>query len=336
MRTTLRRRVMRRGLILLVLVATLIFAWSQNSLSASRELISLLGLRVGSSGHMFTSKITEVINTNVPEVQATAMTGASQENPVNVQKKRAQIGFTTADYAKKAYNGEDVYKATPCKDIRDMFFFVITLDTWLVRADSDIKRIDQLKDKKVCVGPKGYGLSEHALVTLKAHGLTPETMRKEGGNVIYAEGNDCARMIQDKLVDAIFAHSGKSSLIAYNLPAEQSVGLKPLHFDDTKLKEISKILGDDVANMEIDGGVYKAEAKPVKTFGTPHIFVVHKDVSEDLVYKMTKAIWQNQKEILKTVGPFYNPFKIENALVGATIPVHPGALKYYKEVGIAK
>ena len=45
---------------------------------------------------------------------------------------------------------------------------------------------------------------------------------------------------------------------------------------------------------------------------------------------------QNQKEIMKAVGPFYNPFKIENALVGATIPVHPGAMKYYKEVGIAK
>jgi TRAP-type uncharacterized transport system substrate-binding protein len=51
---------------------------------------------------------------------------------------------------------------------------------------------------------------------------------------------------------------------------------------------------------------------------------------------MTKAIWQNQKEILKTVGPFFSPFQIKNALVGANIPVHPGALKYYKEVGLTK
>jgi TRAP-type uncharacterized transport system substrate-binding protein len=51
---------------------------------------------------------------------------------------------------------------------------------------------------------------------------------------------------------------------------------------------------------------------------------------------MTKAIFKNKKEILDAVGPFFNPFKIENALLGADIPVHPGALKYYKEVGITK
>jgi TRAP-type uncharacterized transport system substrate-binding protein len=187
------------------------------------------------------------------------MSGSSKENPVNVQKKRGQMGFATADYARQAYMGEGPYKGMQSKDLRHMFFFVITLDTWLVRADSNIKDINQLSNKKLCVGPKGYSLSDHAITTLKAYGLTPETIRSNGGNIIYAAGNDCARMIQDKLVDAIFAHSGKSSVIAYNLPAEHTVGLKPLPFDEKKLKEIAKTLGEDVSIMEIDGGVYKAE-----------------------------------------------------------------------------
>ena len=88
--------------------------------------------------------------------------------------------------------------------------------------------------------------------------------------------------------------------------------------------------------MEIDGGVYKAEPNPVLSIGDPSAFIIHKDVPDDIVYKMTKSIFEHQNEILKAVGPFFNPFKIENALVGAEIPIHPGALKYYKEVGVAK
>lgn len=89
--------------------------------------------------------------------------------------------------------------------------------------------------------------------------------------------------------------------------------------------------------MEIDGGVYKAEPNPVQSIGTPFVFGIHKDVPADIVYKMVKATFEHQKEIRDAMGPFYNPFKIENALVGSEgIPIHPGALKYYKEVGIIK
>ena len=88
--------------------------------------------------------------------------------------------------------------------------------------------------------------------------------------------------------------------------------------------------------MEIDGGVYKAEPRPVLSFGTPYVFVIHKDVPDDLVYKITRVSWEHEKDIRSAMGPFYDPYKIENAMRGAEIPIHPGALKYFREVGITK
>lgn len=326
---------MRKLIFILILSSSFIINWQQVGMGAEKKEFTVLGIRLGSAGHMFATKMTDVVNKNVPEVSLTVMTGSSQENPLNVQKKRGHIGFTSSQYAKLAYDGEGDYKVMPCKDIRHFFFFSINLENFLVRADSPIRKIEELYNKKLCLGPKGYALTEAALIVLQVYGLTPDIIRKNGGNVSFASDKDCAQMLQDKVVDAMFAHTGKSALISQILPVEHAVGLRPLPYDRDKLKEVVRISGKGIM-MEIDGGVYKAEPNPVQSIGVPFSFVIHKDAPEDLVYKMTKAIFNNQKEILDAVGPFFNPFRIENALLGADIPVHPGALKYYKEVGITK
>jgi TRAP transporter TAXI family solute receptor len=331
-----RREKMRKLVLILILCSFFFIGLQQNGFCAKKELITVLGLRIGSSGHMFATKITDTINMHVPEISATVITGSSKENPRNVQKNRGQLGFTSAQYAKMAYDGTAAYENMSCKDLRFFFFFVITLDNWIVRADSNIKSIEDLKDKKLCAGPKGYSLTEGALATLEAYGLTPEIIRKNGGNVSFASSKDCVKMLQDRIVDAIFAHSGETAIISQVLPAEQTIGVRPLTYRRDRLEKAIKILDRVMVIMDIKGGVYKAEPNSVLSFGTPFIFVIHKQVPDTLVYKMTKAIWEHQKDIRSAVGPFYNPFRLENALMGADIPIHPGALKYYKEVGVAR
>ncbi|MBW1711650.1 MAG: TAXI family TRAP transporter solute-binding subunit [Deltaproteobacteria bacterium] len=303
---------------------------------AAKKQVKVLGIRIGSSGQMFATKVGEVINKNVPEVAVTVVAGSSSENPINVQKGRGEIGFTSAKYAYLAYKGEKKYDGMACPDLRFFFFFVTTLDNWIVRADSPIKKIEDLKDKKLCLGPKGYALTENALTTLKVYGLTPDTIRKNGGNVSFATDKDCARMMQDRLIDAMFVHTGKSKIIRTVLPLEETVGVRPLPYDRDKLAKIMDELGRGVIAMDIDGGVYEAEPNPVSSFGTPFIFVIDKDMPEAIVYKMTKAVWENQPQIREAVGPFYDPFKLENAVLGADIPIHPGALQYYKEKGLVE
>jgi len=215
---------MRKLMFILILCSFFFVGLQQNGFGAKKDFITVLGLRIGSSGHMFATKIADTINMHVPEASATIITGSSKENPRNVQKDRGQIGFTSAQYAKMAYDGTAAYKNMPCKDIRFFFFFVITLDNWIVRADSSIKSIEDLKDKKLCAGPKGYSLTEGALATLKAYGLTPEIIRKNGGNVSFASGKDCVKMLQDRVVDAIFAHTGESSIISQVLQRNKLLG----------------------------------------------------------------------------------------------------------------
>lgn len=326
---------MKKVIILLILCGSLLFLCCQTGMCAEKKELIVLGIRLGSAGHMFATKMTDVINKNVPETSVTVMTGSSQENPLNVQRKRGQMGLTSSEYAKWAYDGERDYKGMPCKDLRHFFFFSINLENFLVRTDSNIRRIEELYNKKINLGPKGYALTEVAQTVLQVYGLTPETIRKNGGNVSFASDQDAGQMIQDRVIDAMFAHTGKSALIGQVIPIEQTVGLRPLPYDRDKLKEIVRILGRGVI-MEIDGGVYKAEPNPVLSIGAPYCFVIHGEVPDEIAYKMTKAIFKNQKEIVDAVGPFFKPFRIENAILGADIPTHTGALKYYKEVGVAK
>lgn len=320
-----------KKLFMVSLVSVLFLGVSGVGLCSEKQLITLLGIRIGSAGHMFATKISESITTHVPEVSATIITGSSKENPGNIQRKRGQIGFTSADYAAMAYKGIKDYEGNPCKDLRHFFFFVVTLDNWFVRADSNIKSIYDLKDKKLNAGPKGYALSEGALASLEAHGLTPEIIQASGGNVSFASDADAVRMLQDRVIDAIFAHTGKSSIITQLRPAEETIGIRPLNYELDKLNKTIEILDREAIIMEVDGGVYKAEPEPVLSFGTPFIFVISADLPEDVVYKMTKAVWENADSIRQAVGPFFNAFRLENALLGASIPIHPGAEKYYRE-----
>jgi len=320
----------------LIFVVFFLLGWKQTGMCAEKYELIILGIRLGSMGHMFATKINETINKDIPEVSATIVTGSSEENPLNVQRKRGHIGFTSAQFAGFAYAGEKSYENRPCKDIRFLYFFVMVLDNFLVRADSNIRKIEDLKDKKICVGPKGYTLTEGALRALEVYGLTPEIIRKNGGNVSFASDKDGAQMLQDKVIDAMFGHTAKSALISQILPIEHAVGLRPLPYDRDKLQLIIKKMGKGIIAAEIDGGIYKAEPRPVLSFATPMVFVIHKDVPDDIVYKITKVSFAHQKEIVSTMGPFYNPFKIENAMLGSAIPIHPGALKYFRDVGITK
>ena len=177
---------MRKIIFIFILSSIFLFHWQQTGMGAEKKELTVLGIRLGSAGHMFATKMTDVINKNVPEASVTIMTGSSKENPLNVQKKRGHIGFTSSEFAKLAYEGEGDYKDMPCKDLRHFFFFSLNLENFLVRADSNIKKIEELYDKKLCLGPKGYALTESALTVLQVYGLTPEIIRKNGGNVSFA------------------------------------------------------------------------------------------------------------------------------------------------------
>ncbi|MEE8173304.1 MAG: TAXI family TRAP transporter solute-binding subunit [Alphaproteobacteria bacterium] len=85
----------------------------------------------------------------------------------------------------------------------------------------------------------------------------------------------------------------------------------------------------------IKKGTYSGVKEDVPTIAAPTILIIHKDVSDDLAYKMAKVLWDNHAEIVK-VNKFWLNTSLAAATDGAAIPIHPGALRYYKEMGVAK
>ncbi len=80
---------------------------------------------------------------------------------------------------------------------------------------------------------------------------------------------------------------------------------------------------------------YEGMAEDVPTIGSVTVMLVHKDVPEDLVYRMVKVFWANHAQFAE-VKKVWNDALLENALMAAPVPVHPGAQRYYDEVGVAR
>ena len=87
--------------------------------------------------------------------------------------------------------------------------------------------------------------------------------------------------------------------------------------------------------IKIAAGTYKGLTKDVPTIAAPTILITHNGVSNTIAYEMAKVIWDNHAELAK-VNKFWNNVKLANALQGSAIPVHPGAMRFYREKGITK
>jgi TRAP transporter TAXI family solute receptor len=85
----------------------------------------------------------------------------------------------------------------------------------------------------------------------------------------------------------------------------------------------------------IPGGAYEGQSAAVPTIGVATVMVIHKDVPEELVYQMAKVFWESHEQFLE-VSPVWKDVRLDDALVAVTIPVHPGAQRFYDEMGVTQ
>ena len=118
------------------------------------------------------------------------------------------------------------------------------------------------------------------------------------------------------------------------LALEFSPGIRFLPIDKAILDKIMSS-NPGYVRINIDQSHYKSIKKPVPTLGAVTILVINKNVPNDIAYAITKALWENHGEFVQ-VKKVWKKVKLETALLGAATPVHPGAMKYYKEKGVKK
>lgn len=258
-------------------------------------------------------------------VTATAQsTGASAENVRLLRDQQADIAFIQNDIAEYAINGTAMFeqdgKIDAFQALGALYDETIQI---VVSADSNIASVADLQGKRVSVGSPGSGTEKNAEQILEAYGLTFDDIQLQ--RLSFA---DSAKAIQDGQLDAAFQTAGTPTAAITELAVTKGVKIIPIDAD-----KIDAIIAKYpfYVKTTIPANTYQTVPEEVETVSVKSMLVIRSDLSEDLVYNVTKAIFENLDQLGHAKA---KEIQLENALQGVSIPVHPGAKKYFDEHGV--
>lgn len=262
-------------------------------------------------------------------------TGGSVYNVNNIMAGELEFGVVQSDRQYQAINGSKgaEWEGKPQKDLRAVFSIHPESITLVASVDSGIKMIKDLKGKRVNIGNPGSGQRQNSIDALTAAGIDYEKdLTAEGVKAAEAPG-----LLQDGRLDAFFYTVGHPS----GAFKEATAGATKVRFVSVTGPGIDKLIEKKpyyaksvIPVKELYPGA-ENEEETVDTFGVKATFVTSSKVDEDMVYAITKEVFENF-EAFKSLHPAYSVLTKDNMLEGLSAPFHPGAVKYYKEAGLVE
>ncbi len=258
-------------------------------------------------------------------------TGGSVFNVNAVMAGDLEFGVVQSDRQYQAMKGEAEWKDKgPQKNLRSVFSVHPESVTLVAGEDTKVKTIKDLKGKKVNIGNPGSGQRQNSIDALTAVGINiDDDIEAESVKAAEAPG-----LLQDDRIDAFFYTVGHpSGTIKEATAGARKVRIVPV----TGVEELFKKY-PYYAPSKIQAGLYPNAVngdQDVDTFGVKATFVTSADVPDEVVYAITKEIFENFDEF-KKLHPAYATLTKESMLQGLSAPLHPGAEKYYKEAGLIK
>jgi TRAP transporter TAXI family solute receptor len=316
-------------IVLIILVSVL--ALSTSGFSASKRIATVYTSGVGGTAYVLGGAIAKVINKHVPEVQmvveATGGTIASVRFIAEkYEKNQEAFGLSDSQGLHFAYEGKKPFTQR-YEMIRAMTFLYGSGVNLVVPKNSPIKSYADLKGKKVAIGPAGSGLATMSVDLIGAHGV-PKEMYK----YIYLGFKEVPEGIKDGSIDAGFVAG------SYPVPALVELGLqKELRIVPVEEKVLKKILSESpfFAMDTLKPGAYRGVEKetPILVFGI--VLETHSKSDPEFIYRITKALFEHKDELIE-IHTVAKEISLASAMRTITFPLHPGAEKYFKEVGVLK
>ena len=254
--------------------------------------------------------------------------GASVANAQLIGTGDADFALLQNDIAFYAYNGVTLsaFKDKPIKNMGAVFTIYPELVHAVVTKASGVKTVRDLKGKKVVLGPQGSGTEANALQILEAYGLKESDFKAERIDAAAA-----ADQLKDGRVDAAFFTTGMGSAVIVDSFISGKVALVPVTGSEA---EAMKKKYPFYTSVKVPANTYKDQAETT-TVAVMAMMVARSDLPEDLVYRFTKAIFDDLKQF-HAAHSAAQSLTLETALSGNPIPLHPGAARFYKEKGILR
>ncbi len=254
-------------------------------------------------------------------------TGASKANVGLITDGEVEMAIVQNDVMDYAYNGTELFQNEKTDGFLSMAAVYPEICQIIADPSSGIDSIADLKGKRVSVGDAGSGVEFNAKQILNAYGITFDDIQKQ--NLSFGDSSDA---MKDNKIDAFFCTAGIPTTAVMELSSTNKI----------------KVLGIDKAEMDsiiaeqpfytayvIPQSTYNGMTEDINTVAVKATFIVSKDLSEEVVYNMTKALFEGQEDIAGGHAKGAE-MDVNEAMKGVSVPFHPGAEKYFKEVGVAE
>ncbi|MCK4939259.1 MAG: TAXI family TRAP transporter solute-binding subunit [Rhodospirillaceae bacterium] len=254
----------------------------------------------------------------------------SAENIKNIRANEIDFGVVQSDTQYQAVNGLSVFADDgPYDDLRAVMSLYFESFTLVARTDSNINSINDLPGKRVNLGNPGSGQRGTMDSVMKAMGWTEDTFAE----VHELKASEQSRALCDGVIDAMVYTVGHP-----NASIKEATALCDSILAEVTGAEISKLVSDNhyYSFVTIPGGMYRGTDYDINTFGVGATLVTSANMSEEVVYEMVKSVFDNIETFRELHPAFSDVDTTKMASEGLSAPIHPGAIRYYREKGIIK
>ncbi len=296
---------------------------------------------VGGGWYAQAGGLARLITEKEPKIILKVVPGGGVVNPVRISRGKDGLAWGVTFVDKMAFDGvAPVYKS-PNPNVRAMGgLFGISYIHILAAANKKIKTFDELvamvkagKSVKVAMPMKGTSDLPVVKAILKFYGISFDAIKKAGGKIQQAVYADMVSLYKDRHVDYVFTHLGLPGAAITEMAMSRKSVLLSTSKDciDTLAKELGTI-GTASGIAHIAGGTYKGNPDDVPAVTTAAELLVSKDVPDIVAYTILKILGDNIEEVHK-INNKNKTFIPKTGWVNVAVPLHPGAIKYYKEKG---
>jgi TRAP transporter TAXI family solute receptor len=257
-------------------------------------------------------------------------TGGSVSNINAIRNGAIDFGIIQSDWQYHAYNGTGFFSdQKPFKELRSVFSLYTETFTIAVAEKSEIKKLDDILGKKVNFGPQGSGMYATMEVLMAIKGWNKQSF----SNVTYLQPSEQPKALCEGKIDVMIYASGNPNGVLQE--ATQACKVRIIAIDRETIDKLLQANSFYVKAI-IPGGMYAGNPINIETFGVKASIVTSEKTSPEVVYNMTKSVFESFDNF-KTLHPVFSTLKKEEMVKdGNSVPIHSGALKYFREAKMIK
>ncbi|HEX6593787.1 MAG TPA: TAXI family TRAP transporter solute-binding subunit [Bacillota bacterium] len=266
------------------------------------------------------------IYTNMGATANSQSTAASATNATTLNQGKAEVAFAMGDTIADAYEGVDSFAEQGAQEnLRTIASLYTNYLQIVARKDASIETVEDLKGKTIAVGAPGSGTEISAQRVLAAYDMTYDDVTAD-----YLSFSEGVEGIKNRNVDAIVISSGLPNAGILELATTEEVTI--VEIEEEKIVEMEK---DYPAYFptKVPSETYGGMEEDVQTIGVNNVLMTHSDVPDEVVYEMTKGLFENISE-MQDSHHAAKDIRLENALDHLPTPLHPGAEQFYDEEGM--